>query len=431
MKYFHLAALLCLHGTVLLAADAVAPAGKDWPQFLGPTRNGVYAGGDLVDTLPADPKIVWKMDVGHGWATPVVADGKLLIFHRIKDEAILDCLDAATGKQIWRSAYPTNYVDGFDFDPGPRATPAVANGRVFTFGAEGMLRAVELATGKEIWAIDTVKKYRAQKGFFGLACSPLVAKKSLVATIGASDGRTVIAVDVATGKEVWNGGNKIDLNDPFHESEAGYASPGVAHIGEHDFVLAITRDALNIFKLPGGRIDNQVLFRSRQEASVNATTPLVVGNEVFISASYGVGAKLLQYDPVALAAGRVKPKVIWENDDSLSCHYATPVVRAGMLYGIHGRQEQNTELRCVEWKTGKVRWSQEDLGAGTVTLAGDKLLMLSEKGVLRMIAAGPDGFKELGHAQILPATVRAYPAIANGMLYARGQDRLVCVDLRK
>jgi outer membrane protein assembly factor BamB len=424
------AAFITFLANTLIAADA--PAGKDWPQFLGPTRNGVYAGGDLIDTLPASPKVLWKVDVGHGWSAPVVADGKVLIFHRVKDDAILDCLDAATGKQIWRTSYPTNYRDGFDFDPGPRATPAVADGRVFTFGAEGILRAVELATGKEIWKIDTAKQYRAQNGFFGLACSPVIAGKLLVVTIGGLQ-KTIIAVEVETGKEIWAGGGNTDLDNLGHKPEAGYASPTTAHIGDHDYLLAITRDALNVMKLSGGRLDVQFPFRSRQEASVNAATPIVVGNDVFISASYGVGGKLLRFDPAALATGRAKPQIIWENDDSLSCHYATPVVKDGMLYGFHGRQDQGPgpEFRCVEWATGKVRWSQEDFGAGTVTLAGDKVIVMSEKGVLRFVAATPNGFKEHGHAQILPATVRAYPAIAGGLLYARGQEQLVCIDLRK
>lgn len=407
------------------AADG-HPAKKDWPQFLGPTRNGIYTGGDLLDALPQSPRIAWKVETGQGWSSPVVADGKVLIFHRMKDEAILDCLDAANGKQVWRSAYPTHYVDGFDFDPGPRATPAVADGRVFTFGAEGVLRAVELSSGKEFWAIDTVKDFKAQNGFFGLASSPIVAGDKVIALVGgATGGKTVVAIDCKSGKLGWS------LTLP-QFPEAGYSSPTIANFGGHSYLLVLHRAGLAVLDLAAqGRVMSQVPFRSRQEASVNAATPLVVGNEVFLSASYGVGAKLLKFEPAKLAAGDYTPQVVWENDDSMSSHYATCVVKDGFLYGFHGRQEQGPELRCVEWATGKARWSQEDFGAGTVTLAGDKLVVLTEKGVLRFVAASPEAFKELGHAQILPATVRAYPAIANGMLFARGPNQVVCVDLRK
>jgi outer membrane protein assembly factor BamB len=406
------------------AADA-ALATKDWPQFLGPTRDGVYA-GDIAGAFPAGgPRVAWKMDVGEGWAAPVVADGKTLIFHRVKNEAVLDCLDAATGKPIWGSAHPTDYTDGFGFDPGPRATPVVADGRVFTFGAEGTLRAVELATGKEIWAIDAVKQYKAQRGYFGLACSPIVEGDRLIVQIGGkAPSSVVVALDVRNGRQLWG---SIDVDADGNTSEAGYSSPTIATIGGKRYVISVNRRSFNVIDVASGKVVTQLPFHSRQQASVNAATPLVVGDEVFLSASYDVGAKLLKLDP----ANPAKPQVVWENDESMSNHYAPCVYRVGMLYGFHGRQEQGPELRCVEWKTGKVRWRQEDLGAGTVTLAGDKLLVLTEGGILIMAAASPEGFKELGRARVLGAESRAYPAIAGGMLYARGKDRLVCVELTK
>ena len=162
--------------------------------------------------------------------------------------------------------------------------------------------------------------------------------------------------------------------------------------------------------------------------SVSSATPLVVDDLVFVSASYGAGAVVL----------RVKgdgAEKIWSGDQILSNHYATSVQRDGFLYGIDGRTDQGYQpgpsLRCVELKTGKIRWQDDSVGPATVTLAGDQLLILTEKGELIRAAAVPDGFKSNARAQILPYQVRAYPALADGHLFARSKNKLVCVDLGK
>ena len=151
---------------------------------------------------------------------------------------------------------------------------------------------------------------------------------------------------------------------------------------------------------------------------------LLVGDRIFVSASYGTGALLLD------AAGE-PPEKIWTSNDALSNHYATSVYRDGYLYGFHGRQEYGPSLRCVEWRTGRVEWNRDGLGAGTVTLAGDRLLILTERGELILAAADPEGFRVISRAKVLEGTVRAYPALAGGRLYARNEKALVCVDLRK
>ena len=159
------------------------------------------------------------------------------------------------------------------------------------------------------------------------------------------------------------------------------------------------------------------------DASVNAATPLVIDDLIFLSASYGTGAILLQFDERA-------PKKIWAGDEIMSNHYATCVQSGGFLYGFDGRQEQGPNLRCVELKTSKTRWSEDHFGAGHDLLADGKLLILTEKGELLMAAASPDAFKVISRAQILPFDCRAYPAIADGLFFARSKEKLVCVDLR-
>jgi outer membrane protein assembly factor BamB len=153
-------------------------------------------------------------------------------------------------------------------------------------------------------------------------------------------------------------------------------------------------------------------WRSRSAASVNAATPLVSGNQIFLTASYGTGAVLID-----MSSG--SPKEVWSGDDSMSCHYATPVLKDGFLYGYHGRQETGAELRCVEWKTGKVKWTNEKFGAGSILLARNRILMARETGQIVLAEASPSAFKGVATHRAFPGTVRAYPALAGGMLFLR------------
>ena len=159
------------------------------------------------------------------------------------------------------------------------------------------------------------------------------------------------------------------------------------------------------------------------KASVNAATPIVVDDLVFVSASYGTGAILVRIGADGL-------KKIWASDDALTNHYATSVYKDGFLYGYHGRQEEGQSLRCIDFKTGNVRWNIEGFGAGTITLAGDKLLIVREGGELVLAAADPSAFRQIAAAKVLPPIIRAYPAVANGRIYIRNEKTLMCLDLR-
>ena len=401
--------------TLWIAGAAGAGAwAADWPQFLGPTRDGVAKDERVAASFPGDgPRVLWSKPVGRGFSGPVVSGGNLMLFQRVGDEALVECLDAATGKPKWAAKYPTSYRDDFGFDDGPRGTPAVADGRVYTFGAEGMLACWNLADGAKVWAVDTKAEFKADKGYFGAACSPLLEGDTVVLNVGGR-GAGVVAFGKADGKVRW----KV-TND-----EAGYASPVAATLGGRRYVLSFNREGLVGIDPAGGAERFRFRWRSRSDASVNAATPLVIGESIFLSASYGTGAVLLR-----LEGGQ--PREVWSGDDELSNHYATSVHRDGFLYGFDGRQEQTPRLRCVEAATGKVRWTQEDFGAGTLMVAGDQLLILTEKGELVVAPATPEHFRPTARARILKSECRAHAALAGGLLYARDRETLVCVDLRE
>lgn len=356
--------------------------------------------------------MVWQMKVGEGFSAPVIADGRLVLFHRIGDKERLDCLNARTGKAIWHYEYATDYRDDFSRGDGPRATPVIADRRVFSFGPAGMLTCLNFTNGAKIWSVDTQKQFDAAKGFFGMACSPLVEGRAMLMDIGGK-GAGILAFDVASGNVLWKAGS----------DEASYSSPVATTINGKRYALFLTRKFLTALDPSTGKIYFNFPWQPAIHASVSAATPLVIGDLVFISASYGAGAAVLKFKESG-------PEKLWSGDDTLSNHYSTCVHHDGFLYGFDGRQEQGCNLRCVELKSGKVRWSLDRFGAGTITLAGKDLLVLTEKGELIAATASPTDFKPAARAQILPYGVRAYPAIADGLFYARSNEKLVCLDLR-
>ncbi len=401
---------------LLLLLSLRSATSSDWPQFLGPTRNGVYPGSDLATSWPKDgPPVAWQQKVGSGFSGPVVAAGRLILFHRVGNKALVQAFNASTGQAGWTFEYPTDYTDDFGFDPGPRSTPAIADGKVFTYGAEGMIHALDFATGKPVWSVSATAEFNSGKGFFGRVCSPLVEGNAVLLNIGGADGAGIVAFDKNNGKVLWKTSH----------DEAGYSSPSAATIAGNRHVFFFTRAHLTSVEPRSGRLHFEFPWRPAISASVSAAVPLVIGDQVFVSASYQAGAILLQ-------VGAGEPQKVWSGDDILSNQYATSVHHGGFLYGIEGRVDHapGGSLRCVELKTGKVRWSEEGLGSPTVTLAGNQLLVLTDKGLLTLAPANPTGFKPTAQAQILPFTVRAHPAVANGLFYARSKDKLICVDLR-
>jgi len=399
---------------VLTFAAATASA-SDWPQILGPNRDGTYAGKDLAAAWPkAGPPVTWQKKIGSGFSGPAVAAGKLILFHRLGDKETVECLEANTGKSLWSFDYPATYRDDFGFDNGPRAVPTIAGGKVYTFGADGVLHCLDFASGRKAWTVDVRKQFAAPKGFFGLACSPLVEGDNVLLNVGGKGGAGIVAFNRLTGKLAWQS----------TDQEASYSSPIAATIAGRRHALFFARGGLVGVNPVNGKIGFDIPWRAEIRESVNAATPLVIGNRIFISTSYQTGAMLLRVE------GNNVQRV-WSGDELLSNHYATSVHRAGFLYGLDGRHDfpPGAALRCIELDTGKVRWSRDNLSPANVLLANDQLFVLTERGELLRFAADPAACQETGRAQILGAGVRACPALADGLFFARDKSRLVCVDL--
>lgn len=389
-------------------------AGADWPQHLGPARDSHSAETGLLREFPAGgPTVVWKMAVGSGWAGPVVRDGKLILFHRVEADEVVECLEAATGKPVWKQTYRSKYRDDFDFDDGPRSTPLIEGGRVTTLGANGQLSAWDFSAGEQVWTRNINEDYEVTKGYFGVATSPMVIAGKLLVNVGAKKAG-VVAFDPATGKELWKAG----------ADGVSYSSPVSATVAGEELAVFFTRAGLLAVSPKDGVIKYQHPWRPRINASVNAATPIVAKDRMFITTSYGTGAIMLEGTKTGL-------KEVWSSDEAISSHYSTPALIDGHLYGADGRQESRARLRCVEWDTGKVKWTKEAFGTTGLIAADGLLIATPENGDVVLIDPTPKEYKELARASVLDTPVRALPALSGGLLFVRDGKKLVAVKVGK
>lgn len=391
----------------------------DWPQFLGPQRDSAAAADERPVTGAADPEPAWERKLGTGYAGPVVAGGRVILFHRQHADMVAEALDAADGKAVWKHTYPATYTDSFGFDDGPRATPCVADGKVILHGPEGVVQALDFETGAPLWSYDTARELASPQGFFGRACSVLVSGGRVLLNVGGRNeqgGAGIIALDLKTGKLVWQA----------TDDAAGYASPIL--VPEDPGVAAFfTRRGIVLLQAEDGKVVADEPFRSDMDASVNAATPVACGGgRLLFSAAYDVGAGLWRWDKQKRTLQN-----LWKKHDALDCHYTTPVCHQGHVYGLHGRQESGMQLRCMEAATGRITWEAPDsLRGGTLVRVGETLLLHSEDGELWIFKAEPEKFDLIRRSQLTRAGHRSHPAFSNGMLYARDAEKMVAVKVK-
>lgn len=403
-------------GLVLLilasVCDSQASAG-DWPQILGPNRDGVVVGEKLLEKFPAGgPEELWRFPVGDGLAGVAVADDLVILFHREGNQDLCEGLDATTGKSRWKAGFPTRYVSGISEDQGPRCVPVLHQGVAYLYGAAGGLHAVEIKSGKKLWSRPINKEFNAPEGYFGAGSTPLVEGDKLIVNIGSREGAGIVAFALKDGATVWKSTSEL----------ASYSAPvAVTHEGVRHLIV-VTR--LNTVSLdPATGAVRWKLRFGQTGPTVNGASPIVSGNHLFLTASYGIGAVLAEFTATEV-------KTVWTNDDTLSSQYPTPVLAGTVLYGIDGRQDVGqASLRCVELLTGKVLWSQDGFGMATLIRADDKLLMLKTDGTLVLAKATVEGYQELGSASVFDTTARALPALSNGRLFARDTKVLKCLKV--
>ncbi len=404
---------------VLFLTSSLASAG-DWPQWLGPNRDGASA--ETINAWKEAPKTVWRQVVGEGYSVPVVAAGRVFVHARVagKDEEELLALDAASGKQLWRTSYKRAPYSSI-INNGPQATPCVVRGRVYTFGITGVLGCFEAESGKEIWRVDAPKQLKTRVPQFGMTCSPLVVGNRVLVAVGGK-GSAVVAFDADTGEVAWKAlDGPISTASPItylNRAKKDMASLEAVFINNRSLV------ALNPFD---GEVSWE--YALSDQAVGTAPSPVAVGDLLLASTvkAGGIGVKLTHEDGKTTADGA------WKNAD-LTGYFCTPLaVGKDHLYAVTSTllPQPTSTLRCIDVKTGKEVWSEPKIGifhAGLVRTGGNRLLVLNDSGLLRLVEHDPKGYRELAKAQVCGSTF-VTPALANGRLYARDNKGVVCVQL--
>jgi hypothetical protein len=394
----------------------------DWPQILGPHRNGAADGESIVDRLPQGGlPVLWQHGVGSGFAGVAVAGGTVVVFHRQDNTEVVEALRAADGSSIWKATFDTDYQPQYIDDNGPRVVPLIHKSHVYVYGAAGDLHCLDFKTGKVLWSRDTYADYSSKRafrgeppdGYFGIGTSPIVEGEQLLVNVGGDAKQAgIVAFALADGKTVWTATSE----------RASYSSPTAATIdGVRHVIFATRLNAVSIDPTTG-KTRFQIPF-GQPGPKVTGANPLVIDGHLFLSASYGVGAVYAQIKPAAA-------DIVWSNDDVLSSQYTTAVEHDGLLYGIHGRQDSGrASLRCIDPATQEIKWSEDGFGYATLIKADGKLVIMGTEGELVLAQINPREFRELGRAELFQNTTRALPALSDGRLYVRDTHALKCFDL--
>jgi outer membrane protein assembly factor BamB len=426
-----------------------AARGDDWPQWLGPQRDGVWRETGILDKFPKDgPKVRWRTPIGIGYAGPAVAAGKVYVTDRVLDPGIQNpksgfsknrvpgkervlCLDEANGKVLWTHEYPVTYEIGYP--NGPRTTPIIHAGKVYTLGAMGDLRCLDALKGELLWSRNFMKDYGAPTQVWGFSASPLIDGDRLICVVGG-EGSIAVAFHKDTGKEIWKA---------LSGAEAGYCPPVIIQAGGKRQLIIWDPQAVNSLDPETGQVYWSHRFPLRSGLAI--PMPRQAGDLLFVTAFYN-GPLMLK-----LAADKPAATVLWKGKsnsemprltDGLHSIMPTPVIKDGHIYGICSYGE----LRCLKADTGERLWStlaatggqEQRWGNAFLVPQGDRFFLFNEKGDLIIARLTPKGYEEISRANILEPTNRmaqgrpvvwSHPAFANKSVYARNDKEIVCVSL--
>ena len=435
---------------LIVAIMAVCMArADDWPQWLGPQRDSIWRETGLMEKFPEGGLPArWRAPLGGGYAGPAVAGGRVFVTVRVLPEKASNpsdpfkreqipgqervrCFDEADGKPLWTHAYDCTYT--ISYPAGPRATPLVAGGKVYTLGAEGHLCCLDAASGKEIWARELQKDYGIKTPMWGFAGNPLLDGQRLICLVGGA-GSTVVAFDKDSGKEIWRA---------LSAKEPGYCSPMIYEAGGRRQLIVWHPESLNALDPETGRLYWTEPFAVK--AGMTIATPRMLGDLLFVSAFYS-GPLMMRLDAAQPAA-----KLLWRGTsdserktDKLHCVMSTPFLEDGHIYGVCSYGQ----FRCLRADTGERLWeSAVPTGAAAESNArwanafivknGHRFFLFNEKGDLIIARLSPRGYEEISRAHLLEPTntaggrhvVWSHPAFADRCVFARNDREIVCIPL--
>ena len=391
--------------------------GDDWTQFLGPLRNGTSAEKNLIDKWPASgPAIAWRTPLGVSMSGVAVTNSAAFTMFQDETSQFVVCLNTADGKERWRTPVAPMFENAMGH--GPRATPTVADGHVFAFTGEGILAALKLDDGKLLWSVDVPKLLNGKPNEYGVSCSPL-ATDGLVVVHSGTNSAAVAAFKIADGKLAWQAG----------KGNAGYSSPVMMTLeGTPQIVSLTAAGAIGIEPASGKQLWS---FPYPTEYDCNTASPVQLDDQhVLISAGENHGSVIL-----ALQTGKngMTAESVWSSlgkDSQLRAEWQTPVIQDGHIYGLdnQGSAGPITSLVCIRLKDHKTMWQKSRFGKSNLILADGKLFLTTMEGEVVIVEASPKEFHELGRATIMETTRQA-PALANGHLFVRDDNDVICIDV--
>jgi outer membrane protein assembly factor BamB len=429
-------------------AAAVAVSADDWPQWLGPERDGVWRETGIAEEFPpGGPKLRWRTEVGGGYAGPTVADGRVFVHDRqiseqseaakkqnfqrgvIPGSERVLCLEEATGSLIWRRDHDCDYT--VSYPAGPRVQPTVDGNRVYTLGAEGNLMCLNVATGKTRWARNLKRDYRTKTPLWGFSGHPLIDGDRLICLVGG-EGSVVVAFNKHTGRELWR---SLSAREP------GYSPPTMIEAGGRKQLIVWHPEAVNSLNPANGRPYWREPFRVRSGLSV--ATPRLAGDLLLVSSFYNgsmmyrLGDQKPTSELFYRAAGKSE-----RNTEGLHSLMATPFIEGDHIYGVCSYGQ----FRCLELKTGKRVWETFEpttggqpvrWGNAFIVKHEDRFVLHNEHGDLIIAKLSPKGYVEIDRFNLLKPTshhprrpvVWSHPAFANRSIYARNDEEIVCYSL--
>ncbi|MEM9941392.1 MAG: PQQ-binding-like beta-propeller repeat protein [Planctomycetota bacterium] len=451
--------LIKLFVVLILLPPSGSVQADDWPRWMGPDYDGVWKETGMIDQFPeSGPQVVWRQDIGSGYAGPSVAGDHVFVMDRQKDEGTgiktennirqqgpiegverVLCLDRKTGQIVWTHSYPCEYK--IAYPTGPRCTPTVDGDFVFTLGAMGKLICLNRVDGNVVWEKELTEEYSTQPPLWGYASHPYVDGDQLIVPVGGK-GSGLVCFDKSTGKELWK---SVSTKDIAYSPVVIYEPEN----GERQLIFWHGEGITAVDPKNGNEFWNVAFPEEPNPSIVTIATPVITGNQVLIAEFYK-GALMLELD-----SNPPSVKEVWRNfaknpklDDAMNAMMATPVVKAGYAYGIGYTRRGGGVMRCIQLDSAEMKWNNETWLGGKkpqmfsnafITPNEDKYFLFNDLGELMIGKLSTEGFEELDRAKLLEPTsvargrnvVWSHPAYANGAIIVRNDKEIVCVNLKK
>jgi len=394
---------ICCSLFAVSGTSHVMAAGEDWPNYRGPNWDGISKEtGWRSDFGGGQPQVSWRTNIGIGYSSVAVQGSTVYAAGWRNGQDHIYALDAQTGKEIWKHSYRIQQYANMH-NGGPGSTPLVHEGRIYVGSRNMQLRCLDASSGKEIWKKDLARQYGVREGDWGFTGSAIAWGNAIIIDAGK-----IIAFDKKTGKEIW----------ATRDYGTGYSTPAPFSLGRRKLLASFPAHGLVVLDANSGREVAQ--RRWKTSYNVNAATPVILGNSIFVSSNYDVGGGVFRLDNRGLTT-------VWQNK-VMRNHMNSSVLINGKLYGF-----DNAQLKCVDFRTGRQHWAQRGLGKGSLMAADGKIIVLSEKGELLIAPASDESFSPTTRMQVFNARgVWTVPVLSHGRIYCRAPGgELVCVDVSK